>query len=104
MRARTFGKTVAVLIYKDALGQGFGWPEAIRRSRLAMPEARVVVCHEFSEQIDWLRLSDAGAFHALQLPLKENEVRQSLGFVQQAENRLSQMASVRRLPALVRSA
>jgi hypothetical protein len=46
-----------------------------------------VVCHGFSEPIDWPALRDAGAFDALWLPLKEDEVRRSLGFVWEAEKR-----------------
>jgi DNA-binding NtrC family response regulator len=89
MAAQASGKTVAVLFHRDALGPDYDWLEAIRLWRLELPEADVVACHGFSESIDWVELSNAGAFHALQLPLKESEVRQSLGFVWQAEKRLA---------------
>jgi hypothetical protein len=80
-------KTVAVLFCVDALGRGYSWIETIRLFRSALPEARLLPCHGFSEPIDWPELCDAGAFHALWLPLRENEVRQSLGFVWEAEKR-----------------
>jgi len=64
------------------------WVDAVRLLRLALPKARLVACHGFAESIDWPQLCDAGAFHALGLPLKENEVRRSLGFIAQALRRL----------------
>jgi hypothetical protein len=54
----------------------------------------VIACHGFAESIDWPELCDAGAFHTLWLPLKENEVRQSLGFVWGSEKRLAVCAEV----------
>jgi hypothetical protein len=71
----------AVLLYRDALGACYSWMEAIQQIRQALPQSHIVTCLGFSEPIDWQQLSDAGAFHALWLPLKENEVRQSLGFL-----------------------
>ena len=53
-----------------------------------MPGVRLVPCHRFSEFTDWDELRDAGAFHALWLPWGENELRQCLGFVWEAEKRL----------------
>jgi hypothetical protein len=87
-------KTVAAFVHHDFLGREYSWVEAIRRLRLTLPEVRVIACHGFAESIDWPELSDAGAFHALWLPLKENEVRQSLGFVWEAEKRLAACAEV----------
>jgi len=78
----------AVLFYRDALGSGCSWLDAVRRLRLALPEARLVACHGLAESIDWPELCEAGAFHALGLPLNENEVRKSLGFIAQALKRL----------------
>jgi hypothetical protein len=82
-------KTVALLFCRDTLGQGYSWLETIRLFKRALPEVRLLPCHGFSEPVDWPELCDAGAFHALWLPLKENEVRQSLGFVREAEKRLA---------------
>jgi hypothetical protein len=78
----------AVLFHRDALGLGCSWVDAVHLLRLALPEARLVACHGLAESIDWPELCDAGAFHALGLPLSENEVRKSLGFIAQALNRL----------------
>lgn len=49
--------------------------------RSAAGDARFIVCHRFSDSIAWSDWADAGAFDALLLPLKGNEVRRSLGFV-----------------------
>ncbi|MGA2715630.1 MAG: hypothetical protein ABSG41_21230 [Bryobacteraceae bacterium] len=87
---QTYENTAAVLFHPDALGPGYSWHDAIRLLRLALPGVRVIACHGFSESIDWPELCDAGAFHALWLPLKGNEVRQSLGFVLSRERRLSE--------------
>jgi len=76
-----------VLFHRDAFGPGCSWIDAVRRLRLALPEARLIACHGFSEAIDWPELCDAGAFHALGLPLRENEVRKSLGFLSEAVKR-----------------
>ncbi len=96
--AQASRKTVAVLFCCDTLGRGYSWIETIRLFRRALPEARLLPCHGFSEPIDWPELCDAGAFHALWLPLRENEVRQSLGFVWEAEERFAR--SLRRLSGI----
>jgi DNA-binding NtrC family response regulator len=85
----------AVLFYRDALGPGCSWLDAVRQLKLALPEARLIVCHGLAEAIDWPELCDAGAFHALGLPLSVNEVRKSLGFVLEAEKRLSGLRHTR---------
>lgn len=77
-----------VLFHRDALGPGCSWLDAVRRLKLALPDARLVACHGFSESLDWPELCDAGAFHALGLPLRANEVRKSLGFISEAQKRL----------------
>jgi hypothetical protein len=79
----------ALLLYRDAFGKGYSWLDVVRACRSKFPEARLIVCHGLSETIDWPALSRAGAFHAISLPLKESELRQSLGFVWQAEARLA---------------
>jgi len=82
-------KSVAVLFCRDTLGQGYSWLETIRLLGRALPEMPLIPCHGFSDPFYWPELCDAGAFHALWLPLRENEVRQSLGFVWEAEKRLA---------------
>jgi hypothetical protein len=79
------GSAQAVLFHRDALGPGCSWLDAVRQLRLALPEVRLVACHGLWESIDWPVLCDAGAFHALGLPLRSNEVRQSLGFISSAD-------------------
>jgi len=89
---REISSAQAVLFYRDALGPGSSWVDAIRRLRLALPEARLIACHGFAETIDWPELCDAGAFHVLGLPLQANEVRRSLGFISQAQKRLESVS------------
>jgi hypothetical protein len=87
--AQADGKTAAVFFHRDALGSNCSWFDAIRLLKGVAPALRLVACHGFQEPIDWPRLCDAGAFHALWLPFKENEVRRSLGFISEAEKRMS---------------
>lgn len=82
-------RTAAVLFSRDALGTELGWLETTRQLRSALPGVPLVACHRFTEIVDWPALCEAGAFHSLWLPLKENEVRRSFGFVWQAEKRLA---------------
>src|SRR4051794_5382236 len=72
-------KVVAVLF--DATPLGLSWEHALQRIANIAPEAHPVICHEFSDPIDWPRLVEAGAFHSLARPLNAREVRQSLGFI-----------------------
>ena len=81
--------TAAVFFCQDAMGPNYSRLEMIRLIRAALPQARLVVCHGFSETIDWPELSDAGAFHELWLPLQENEVRLCLGFVREDQKRIA---------------
>lgn len=79
--------TMAVLLCRDAFGPGVSWREAITLLRITVPDAPVIALHGFAESMDWTELSEAGAYHSLWLPLKKNEVRQSLGFLSSAKNR-----------------
>jgi DNA-binding NtrC family response regulator len=81
-----------VAVVFDAASLGLGVEQALRALRKAVPNARFIPCHRFSEVVDWPTLADAGAFHALALPLDRGEVRQSLGFVWSA--RLKRTANV----------
>jgi hypothetical protein len=57
------------------------WSEVLQLVQHAAPSALPVLCHRFSDHLDWPALADAGAFHHMPLPLISSEVRQSLGFV-----------------------
>jgi DNA-binding NtrC family response regulator len=92
----TASEPVAALVSRDALAPGQTWAETLRQLRLALPGIRLITCHGFSDPIDWQELSEAGAFHAIHVPLKENELRQALGFVWKAERRRGD--SIERLP------
>lgn len=80
-------RIVAVLFLHDALGAQHGWIETTRMLSNAWPDTRLVACHGFTDYVDWPTLNDAGVFHSLWLPLKETEVRKTLGFLWEAENR-----------------
>jgi hypothetical protein len=85
------GSLAAVLFHRDAFGS-CSWAEATRLLSSALPKVCLIPCHDFSEPIDWPELCDAGAFHSLWLPLKESEVRQSFGFINEAQHRLTRPA------------
>jgi hypothetical protein len=103
------GKVGAVLFQQDSLGTGLSLLNMIALLREVVPETRLVACNNFSEGVDFPKLCRAGLFHALWMPLRENEVRQCLGFVWEAEKQLiSQMrraeSQMRRVPFVARAA
>jgi hypothetical protein len=71
------GLPVIVLFGID--GPAYSWREMLKRIRSAAPDAFPIVCHG-AEMIPWPQMADAGAFHAIRLPLKDGEAHQSLGF------------------------
>jgi len=75
-------RVVAVML--DARALGMSWDHALESVRKIAPRALPIVCHRFSEDIEWPELVDAGAFHALPVPFDLSEVRQSLGYVSAA--------------------
>jgi DNA-binding NtrC family response regulator len=75
---------IAVLFDANALH--LSWIEALNSVQEAASSALSIVCHRFSDRINWPELAEAGAYHALRLPLDECELRQSLGFVCAAKN------------------
>ena len=79
----------AIILHKSAVGEDCSWPEAILHVKSVLPGVACIVCHGFSEPIDWPALSAAGAFHAVWLPLRQSEIRKSLGFVSEARQRLA---------------
>jgi hypothetical protein len=98
--AQSHRTTVAAFFCHDALGPGHSRMETIRLMGLALPKVNLVVCHGFSETIDWPELSDAGAFHELWLPLRENEVRLCLGFVREADARAAAARTLKVVPSI----
>lgn len=74
---KTQREIVAVLFHaNDAT-----WRTALERVLDAASTALPIVCHRFSDNVDWPQLADAGAFHSVSLPLDDSELTQSLGFV-----------------------
>ena len=89
-------RVVAVLL--DARALGMSWEHALDAVRCIVPRALTIVCHRFSEAIEWPELADAGAFHALPVPFDSAEVRQSLGYVAAAmQNRRAGQLSMRQV-------
>ena len=87
-------RPAALLFHRDAFGH-CSWRDAIRRIKATLPDVLPVVCHGVADPVDWQELSAAGAFHSIRLPLQENEIRQSLGFIWEAENRRALSAESR---------
>lgn len=96
LRALARGRQIVAVLF-DAKDLGMPVEQALRAARKAAPNARLISCHRFSDVVNWPELADAGAFHALSVPLDRNELRQSLGFVWSA--RLRRPASVLQMPA-----
>lgn len=76
---------VAVLL--DASSLDVSPSEALESVLEAVPRARRILCHRFSDTMSLPEMAEAGAFHTLPLPLDPAEVRQCLGFVWAAERR-----------------
>lgn len=72
-------RPVAILL--DAHTLGMPCKMALEAVREVDPSALLIVCHRFSDDLNWHELAQAGAFHALALPFNLSEVRQSLAFV-----------------------
>lgn len=96
LRALGRGRQIVAVLF-DAGDLGVTVEQALRAARKAAPNARLISCHRFSDVVNWPELAEAGAFHALSIPLDRNELRQSLGFVWSA--RLRRPASVLTMPA-----
>ncbi len=75
------GSRAVVAVLFEASMWKLSWEEALRLVIDAAPDALPVLCHGFADILHLPDLADAGAFHALRLPLHADEVRQSLGFV-----------------------
>lgn len=73
------GNIVAVFFEPHAFK--LSWHIALKSVLNPAPAALPIVCHQFSDLIDWPSLAEAGAFHTIPIPFNEAEVRQSLGFV-----------------------
>ena len=76
---------VAVLLDLETLG--ISGNQALQAVREVAPKALPIVCHTSSHPIHWPELAEAGAFNALLLPFHAGEVRQSMAFVWEAQQR-----------------
>ncbi len=90
--------TVALLCTRRALGRAMSWLSLVREMKQMAPHLRLILCHGFADLPDWPEASRAGAFHALAMPLNEGELRQSLGFVLEAESRIEAQSQPRKKP------
>lgn len=72
-------EVVAVLF--PAEPADLSWRRVLDQIREAAPQARPIVCHPIAGQASWTEFARAGVFHAINLPFKCSEIRQSLGFV-----------------------
>ncbi|HYZ83061.1 MAG TPA: hypothetical protein VE621_01585 [Bryobacteraceae bacterium] len=96
-KLRSDCEIVAVLF--NAQRMNLGWDTALERIRTSVPEALPIVCSRPGEFLSWPDMATAGAFHALLLPLKLSEVRQSLGFVSAARSFKLEIVGNRQSPA-----
>lgn len=87
---------VAVLI--DAAMLGMRPEDAVQAVSDAAPKSLPILCHKASETIEWTELAQAGAFHALLMPLHPSEVRQTFGFISDAHRRRRVREIISRLP------
>jgi DNA-binding NtrC family response regulator len=78
-------KVVAVLF--DPRDLALSWDAALRAILDAAPGTLPIVCHGFADAIEWPQVAEAGGFHSLFLPFSRSELRQSLGFVWDANCR-----------------
>jgi hypothetical protein len=76
---------IAILFEAGSLG--LPCDQAVRAVREIDSRPLLIPCYRFSDVLSWPELADAGAFHALALPLDPGEVRQSLSFVWSARFR-----------------
>lgn len=81
---------VAVLIHAKTIGTS--WGNALSRVRYVAPQARAVVCHGIDQAHSRREMLERGAYGVLRSPLDSDEVRQMLGFVWAAQNRLPALA------------
>jgi hypothetical protein len=87
----------AVAVLFEATMWGLGWHEALRMVVDAAPAVCPILCHRLSDTLNWPELSVAGAFHALAIPFRESEAKQSLGFVWAAKSRPRKVIPLREL-------
>ena len=76
-----------VAVFFDPRGLNPSWAYALKSVQEAAPGAAAIVCYSFADEIPWPEMAEAGAFHCLNLPLDPDEVKQSLGFVSEAQMR-----------------
>lgn len=99
---------IAAVLF-DCKADGGNWFTSAARLRVAAPGVRLIACHHFSDELDWPALCDAGVFHAIRIPLREEELRQSLGYAwaldrQALESRKLPVVAMSRAAALGRIA
>jgi DNA-binding NtrC family response regulator len=88
-----------VAVFFSPQAMGLECDEALQHVLTAAPGALPIVCHGFSETLDWPRLVDAGAFHSLPMPFSAAEIRQTLGFVWAAKSQVKSHSEAAQAPA-----
>jgi DNA-binding NtrC family response regulator len=89
--ARICSRKEVVAVLMDLTALDLTWRKAIPAVHNIAPRALPILCHRFSDAVDWTEASAAGAFHQLSLPLHPGELRQSLGFVWAEKNKRFQV-------------
>jgi DNA-binding NtrC family response regulator len=93
--ARLKGRDDLVAVIAVPFSLAMDWSEILRDLRVACPRALPIVATTFSDHTPWHEMADAGAFHSIAVPMKTEEVRQSLGFVATAIDRMARVQSAR---------
>jgi DNA-binding NtrC family response regulator len=78
-------KVVCVLFDPKELDKD--WRTAVQWVLQAAPDALPIICRRFSEASRGPEIATAGAYHFLHYPFALSEIRQSFGFVLEAQRR-----------------
>ena len=83
---REFDPSNIAAILINAHSLQLPWKDCLLWIRSVAPNTLCILCHGFTETLDWISLTSCGAYHSLHLPLDPSEVRQALGFVSMSRN------------------
>jgi DNA-binding NtrC family response regulator len=85
-------RVIAVLV--ETAGLEISGTEALQSIQNAAPSAKLIACRRFSDNILWTQLAGAGAFHDLHMPFDLLELRQAMGFVWAAQQRVAKVRAL----------
>ena len=89
--ADIYSRSDVLAVLMDPAALDLPWRQALAAVQRTAPRALPILCHRFSDAVDWTEAANAGAFNLLGLPLNVSELRQSLGFVWAEKNKRPQV-------------